>query len=336
MPVWRDASEHIVQNDERLRIIDDATFAEAQNRLALHARPQRDDGQLLAPAYRPFTGLIFCEACGSVCYRRTSRNRKGEYHYYECGCRQRNGPDACRNTGSVREDRLLERITRTYQEVFADADALIEDAIEEARKLTQSSRGELQRVRAQIGQLDKKIGSMTRLLVDPDIDATAKRAVSRQVGELEAERERLQQTVAELAADAHDHTGRLAEAVRQALTEAQQSLATVATPTEMRDFLERYVGPMVLKPSGDIGRKEPPPPAETQTAPAEAGAVKRSIAGARHAVRPHRRKHGGFPAENAAASGGRLIFPFRWDTHGITDEGEPLAMAAGGGREGVR
>ncbi len=187
---------------------------------------------------------------------------------------------ACRNTGSVREDRLLERIRRTYEAIFADADALIEHAIEEARKLTQSNRGELQRVRAQIGQLDKKIGSMTRLLVDPDNDAAAKRAVSQQVGELEAERERLQQAVAELAADANDHTGRLAAAVRQALTEAQESLATVATPTEMRDFLERYVGPMVLKPSGEIGRKETAPPTETQTAPAETGAVKRSIAGA--------------------------------------------------------
>jgi hypothetical protein len=49
-------------------------------------------------------------------------------------------------------------------------------------------RRDLPRVRAKIGELDKKIGSMTRLLVDPDIDATAKRAVSRQVGELEAER----------------------------------------------------------------------------------------------------------------------------------------------------
>ena len=112
------------------------------------------------------------------------------------------------------------------------------------------------------------------------IDVTAKRAVSRQVGELEAERERLQQAVAELANDANDNTGRLAGAVRQALAEAQESLATVATPTEMRDFLERYVGRMVLKPNGDIGRKETAPPAETQTAPAEAGAVKRSIAGA--------------------------------------------------------
>jgi len=163
----------------------------------------------------------------------------------------------------------MERITRTYQEVFADADSLIEDAIEEARKLTQSNRGELQRVRAKIGELDKKIGSMTRLLVDRDIDATAKRAVSRQVGELEAERERLQQAVAELANDANDNTGRLAGAVRQALWEAQESLATVATPTEMRDFIEQYVGPMVLKPNGDIARK--------QMAPADAEAMKRSI-----------------------------------------------------------
>lgn len=143
-----------------------------------------------------------------------------------------------------------------------------------------SNPGELQRVRGQIGELDKKIGSMTRLLVDPDIDATAKRAVSRQVGELEAERERLQNAVAELANDANDNTARLAGAVRQALTEAQESLATVTTPTEMRDFIEQYVGPMVLKPNGDIERKGLETLAETQTAPAEAGAVKRSIAGA--------------------------------------------------------
>lgn len=277
VPVWRDESKHIAQNEERLRIIDDETFAEAQNRLALHARPRRDTGQLLAPAYRPFTGMIFCEECGSVCYRRTSKNRNGEYNYYGCRCRQRNGRDACDNGASVREDLLMERIKRTYEEVFADADSIIEDAIDEARKLMQSNRDELQRVRGQIWELDRRIGSMTRLLLDPDIDGTAKRAVSRQVGELEAERERLQNAVAELANDANDNTARLAGAVRQALTEAQESLATVATPTKMRDFIEQYVGPMVLRQDGQIERKDVETPAETQTAPAEAGAVKWSI-----------------------------------------------------------
>ena len=286
VPVWRDESEHLEQHDESLRIIDDETFAQAQERLALHARPRKNNGQLLAPAYRPFTGMIFCEECGSVCYRRTSKNRKGEYHYYGCGCRQRNGRDACGNAASIREDLLMERVRQTYHEVFADADSVIEDAIEEARKLMQTNRGELQRVRGKIGELDKKIASMTRLLVDPDIDATAKRAVSRQVGELETQRERLQQAVAELADDANDNTARLASAVRQALAEAEESLATVATPTEMRDFIEQYVGPMVLKPNGDIERRETAATeavAETELGdkrrPLHAGRVKRSIAG---------------------------------------------------------
>ena len=138
----------------------------------------------------------------SGCYRRTSKNHKGEYHYDGCGCRQRNGRDACDNAASIREDLLMQRVKQTYQEVFADADSIIEDAIEEAWKLMQSNRGELRRIGGKIAELDRKIGSLTRLLVDPDIDATAKHAVSRQVGELETERKRLQSAVAELASDA--------------------------------------------------------------------------------------------------------------------------------------
>ena len=69
-----------------------------------------------------------------------------------------------------------------------------------------------------------------------------------------------------------DNTARLANAVRQALAEAQESLAAAAAPTEMRDFIEQYVGPMVLRPDGTIGRKQPAPDGS------EAG-VKRSLAG---------------------------------------------------------
>jgi len=162
---------------------------------------------------------------------------------------------------------LLDKRTRTYEEVFADTESIVEEAIEEARRLATSNREELQRLRGKIGELDKKIGTMTRLLVDPDIDATAKRAVSRQMGELEAERESLQNAVAELAADANDNTARLASAVRQALAEAQESLAAVATPTEMRDFVEQYVGPMFLTLDGQILRKEDDPPDGNNTAP---------------------------------------------------------------------
>jgi len=99
-----------------------------------------------------------------------------------------------------------------------------------------------------------------------------------------------------LDTDSRRQTEGLAGAVRQALAEAQESLATAATPTELQDFVEQYVGPMVLRPDGDVQRKETAPAeagAETaladKTEPLHAGRVKRSLAGARyvplHAIR---------------------------------------------------
>ena len=61
-------------------------------------------------------------------------------------------------------------------------------------------------------------------------------------------------------------------AVRQALVEARQSLDPVATSAELRDFVERWVGPMVLRQDGSIAQKEP--------AAELAADVKGSIAGA--------------------------------------------------------
>ena len=113
---------------------------------------------------------------------------------------------------------------------------------------------------------------MTRLLTDPDIDLGAKKAISRQVGEMEAERERLQQVMSRLADEANDNTDRLAGAVRQALAEIKEALATATTPTAIREYIERWVGPMLLRPDGVLVAKE--------TAPELAGAgVKGSIAG---------------------------------------------------------
>ncbi len=59
-----------------------------------------------------------------------------------------------------------------------------------------------------LADLDKRIGPMTRLLTDPDIDVGAKKAISRQVGEMEVERERLQQVMSRLADQANDNTDR--------------------------------------------------------------------------------------------------------------------------------
>jgi DNA invertase Pin-like site-specific DNA recombinase len=248
--VRKDEADHLVHQDERLRIIDDKQFQEAQQRLA--GRRRGRPGPYLRSEARPFTGLIVCETCGSICYRRKSKNAKGEYHYYGCGCRQRHGPDACENKASIREDLLLQEVTRTFKDLFEDADSIIEEATEEARRLMRKNRGAVRRIGGQLAEIEKKVASLTRLLCDPDIDVAAKKAISRQLGEQEAERERLQKATSELAEEANDGTERLAASVRQALDEAKESLASAATTAELREFVDRWVGPMVLKPNGTV------------------------------------------------------------------------------------
>ena len=156
-----------------------------------------------------------------------------------------------------REDLLLDEIASAYEEVFEDTDFIIREATKEAKRLLKQNRSEAQRVRAQLDQVEAEIDSLMRLLRDKDIDSKAKKVVSRQLGEQETERERLQGAVSALAGQANENTERLADVVRQALDEARESLASAATNSELREFVERWVGPMVLQGDGTIAQKEP-------------------------------------------------------------------------------
>jgi DNA repair exonuclease SbcCD ATPase subunit len=168
---------------------------------------------------------------------------------------------------------LIQEITTLYQRMFDDTDELVEDILGEARKLADANRGEVQKVRGNMADLDRKIEPLMRLLADPNIDVMAKKAISRQIGELESERERLTALSVELAQQASEDTEQLAEAVHQALAEARENLALATTPTKLRDFIEEFVGPMVLKTDGTITRKETPPSEGAE------GGVTRPLAG---------------------------------------------------------
>jgi methionine aminopeptidase len=81
-------------------------------------------------------------------------------------------------------------------------------------------------------------------------------------------------TSVELAQRATEDMDQLTRAVRQAITEARENLALAATATQLRDFIEQFVGPMILKADGTVTRKETSPPGSPR------GDVTRSIAGA--------------------------------------------------------
>lgn len=124
LPRFNDEAGQLMQRDETLRIIEDEKFGRVQERFAANGKRRPREPREL----RPFTRHLFCAECGSVCHARKSKNIKGEYHYYGCGKRQMMGPEACANSVFVREDKLMERVTRAMTAMFEDMDSVLAEA----------------------------------------------------------------------------------------------------------------------------------------------------------------------------------------------------------------
>jgi site-specific DNA recombinase len=264
VPCFNPAAEHKVYTDDALQIIDPLIFDRVQETLAGRAKPTH--GHRVSRGLRPFTGFLFCDECGSVYYSRKSENAKGTYHYYNCGCRQVHGKDACPNSRSVREDHLMSRVMDACAGVFEDADAIVADVLKEAEKMTASRREQIGMIRRQLYAVEEKINRTHELLIDPSFDKGAMPALSRKLAEMEQERERLNKAMGDAADQANDGTERLAANVRRAFDEARENFTTITTPAQLHRFVEDFVGPMTVKADGTIHPRAP----ETTTAPAVA------------------------------------------------------------------
>jgi uncharacterized protein (DUF885 family) len=268
VPRWTDEDRQVVKRDESLRIIDEETFERAQAQLAANSvdRP-RDPGEI-----RPFTRHLFCGGCGAVYYSRKSKNAKGEYRYYGCGRRQGLGPEACENAATVREDRLMARVQAAMSAVFEDMDGVLDEVAAVATESLKANRSETARLQAQIAEVEKLIAGMTRLLVDPEIEALAKKSVARQLAEHEAKREGLRQAMETVAIQSVTDMDALMADCRRAFLEAKENFAGLMNPTEINRFIADVVGPMVVLPDGRVVQKEAAPEAEALGAAGIAGA----------------------------------------------------------------
>ncbi len=165
LPRFKDESEHGTRRDENLRIIADTEFAAVPAKILLRRKPK--GAAKAVNGIRPFTGHLFCQSCGSVFYAKTSKNRKGEYHFYGCGSRQRNGVAACPHSVSVQEDKLLEAVVNTHNDLLAVADSLITGAVAEGRRHLDAGRGESARIRQMVSKTEEEVTSLIRLTVRP-------------------------------------------------------------------------------------------------------------------------------------------------------------------------
>ena len=141
-----------------------------------------------------------------------------------------------------------------------------------ARETLDLNRSESGRLKAEIVEVDKAIAGLTRVLIDPDIEAMAKKSIARQVAECEVKREQLREALEGVAVKAVENMDDLMADCRQAFLEAKDNFAGLMSPAQINRFIAEVVGPMVVMPDGRIIPKEKASKVETLEAVTIAGA----------------------------------------------------------------
>lgn len=249
VPHFNDPSALLSYQNEALRIISDDLFNKAGGKLATRKHATTGAARTIK-LIRPWTGHLFCEQCGAAFYVRKSANAKGIYFYMQCGCRQRRGPAACPNSQSPREDRLLASLQKACSAVFADIEGMVQDALAVAQAATALNRQDADRVQGQLRELNAKISILMESLADPEMDLVAKRAIGRQVGELEAKRTDLDEAVHRLLDKANDDADALGKIIRSKLEAAKDRWETLAGPAHLNGLIAEFVGPSLVSPEG--------------------------------------------------------------------------------------
>ena len=180
--------------------------------------------------------------------------------------------EACSNTAAVREDKLLARIQAAMSAVFEDMDDVLDEVAAMSQEALDANRIESARIKGQIAEADKAIADLTRLLIDPEIEAGAKKAIARQLGEHESKREESRKALEDVAAQAVADMDDLMADCRQAFLEAKSNFAGLMSPVQLNRFIADVVGPMVVFPDGRVVQKEAAQSAEALWAAGIAGA----------------------------------------------------------------
>ena len=250
VPRFKNQSEHMIYQDEALRIISDEVFASIQNRMV--SRRRHGSQASNSRQVRPFSGLLFCGCCGQALYSTHSQNSKADIRYYRCSRRQRLGPEGCPNANAVREDHLVAQITDAMKDFSKDTEAIVRDAIKQAEQRTNHQRRQAETIRIAITDIDRKSAKMAEALVGVLDEPLAKKAMLRQMSDLEAKREQLETAAAKAESDKGKPAEQLAEDVREAVAEVCSEMTKPISGPRLHAFVEKMIGPIRLNPDGTL------------------------------------------------------------------------------------
>ncbi len=155
--------------------------------------------------------------------------------------------------------------------MFNDAEEMIHEAVSIAQKQLNLSRNDAAQLKTDIHELERKIGSYLPLLADPDIEALTKKAVGRQIADLQAKQDTLCQTLEKIGDDQGRNQQNLVDSIREAFSEAKELYLERASHTQQNRLVAAVIGPMCLLPDGNVVQKS--------TTAQEDGRVTDNIAG---------------------------------------------------------
>jgi site-specific DNA recombinase len=267
-----DVAAHLSYHEPALQIITRDEWQHLQDRF----KSKRSHPALPERLRRAWTGLLRCGCCGSSYYSRKSKNAKGEYIYYNCGYRQRMGPDVCSNSKSLREDGLLADFQTATRIVFDRLDTLIEHMAVQVMEQMKDGEIEQGRLKAEIVELEKRNKALLSLLLDLHVNAGAKETISGEMAVVAARLIELRGSIEALATRERVSKGEIIIGLRSSIDEIKQGMEQVSTSAELNELLSKLVGPLIVAADGSLSP-------QTQSAPVLAGAdVTDYIAGARY------------------------------------------------------
>ncbi len=235
----RAKEEWVVTEDAHLSLVSDEVFEAAQARFSRKVRSTTSAG-----AKRPylFSGMVRCCA-GHQPIAMNGKARKG-HSYYACGYAAGYGETAAREAHggekfpSMREDKLEQAVMRFFeQRVFGPLriDKLAKQLRAESRSKRRDGKLVGTRIRQQVAELDRKIKAQVIALedgIEPEL-------VSERIGELRAQKEALEDALADLGGERGEAEDEELERRLAAVPDLSESLRR-ASPQIKRQVFEAF------------------------------------------------------------------------------------------------
>lgn len=251
LPLYRGVRRHrdVEVFDAALQIVDTDVWQRVHGLIT-----NRKATRIVGKRVQAFTRLLYCGECGSV-FSRTSSTYNGKKYPYRWGCEQRlsRGAHICANRHFVPELSLLADITRTFEEVFQEAESIIAEVVSVARQHLKSSTRTAGDLAVKLRAMDADLERLVNLLSAGHItDADAVAAVSERIGNAKRERDRL---VAEIAAMPTEDRSldRIEREARRLFESTRANLGTLEDGSAVNALLHETIGPMTVDLSGNIG-----------------------------------------------------------------------------------